>query len=295
MLPPLSVYVWAVGYDLGPVLRMIKLTPKCPTSSGDQGAQRTGLPARNSARFHLLQPPFAGGINSAVPPTASARSARPPGPSHDSCLPEYEYDHNASTFANRLRRIQYLSAQSKLSKKGIVEDHDPVSALDCRTRVQDLMTQPSAAISDSRMQMQHPICDRKEPQKVCCMHVDIDRNDEKLSETSHCGNDTLPSDDETAHLQSCTTEMPAYPEQTPETCLDMQRTSVPRVVPPQLQADFGFCDTPSRSEIHIPPTSHMQCPIPETAKPPWAYDKKDVHAADHHRQQVPKTGFNKKT
>ena len=145
VLPPLSVYVWALGEGSGPVLRMIKHISKCPTSSGDQGDQRTGLPARNSARFHLLQPPFAGGIKLAVPPTASARSDRPPGPSHDSCPPEYEYDHNASTFENRLRRIQYRSAQSNLSKEGIVEDHDRTS--DCRTTEQKPMPRQIDALS----------------------------------------------------------------------------------------------------------------------------------------------------
>ena len=80
----------------------------CPSSSGDQGDLRTGLPARKTACFPLLQQPSEGVIADAVSATDNAWNARPPG-AHVPMQPA-EIDRHESSFARCKRLIaQHLS------------------------------------------------------------------------------------------------------------------------------------------------------------------------------------------
>ena len=83
----------------------------CPSSSGDQGDQRTGQPARKPACLHVMQQPPAMPLPAAVSATDRARTARPPGnyvPMHTP-----ECDPNALRFVRRKRLLFQLISTAK--------------------------------------------------------------------------------------------------------------------------------------------------------------------------------------
>ena len=247
----------------------------CPSSSGDQGDLRTGLPARKPACFPLLQQPSEGVIADAVSATDNAWNARPPG-AHVPMQPA-EIDRHESSFARCKRLIvQHLSQPRRgdsdtASAIVLAPEENPtqvrVHKVQSVNQIQDTPADPlSQALPSAMLRPQIPSDTLPDTEKIDALPatMSLDRHRDAAKHPLRA----------TPIHQSCPPpELSTCMEKTPAAPLDQHPIWKHGDEPHSLQAFFGLRKPLPRSKKHITDGTERSALIPERVLPTLAHKK----------------------